>query len=271
MDKIAIDLGFVEIYWYSITMFLGILVGALVMYQQIKKHKINQDFFINLIFYGIIFALIGARSYYVLFNLDYYLKNPIEIFKIWNGGLAIHGGIIAGVIWFIFYTKKYKQNTFKILDMASVGLIIGQAIGRWGNFFNQEAFGGVVLKQDLINAKVPNFIIDQMYINGNYRQPTFLYESIWNLFGFLALLIIRKYKYLKTGQLTGFYLMWYSLGRFVIEGFRTDSLMIGSFKIAKLVSIILFVIGFLLFVLRKKKGGRFANLYHEEENNEIRF
>ncbi len=271
MDRVALDLGFIQIYWYSITMFLGILAGTLVMYHQIKKHKVNQDFFINLIFYSIIFGLIGARLYYCLFHLDYYMAHPIEILQIWNGGLAIHGGILAGVLWFIIYSKKYKQNTFKLLDMASCGIIIGQAIGRWGNFFNQEAFGAIVTKQSLIDSKVPNFIIDQMYINGAYRQPTFLYESLWDFFGFIALILIRKYKYLKTGQLTGFYLMWYSVGRFVIEGARSDSLMLGPIKMAQLMSIILFLVGLFLFIFRKKKGGRFGNLYNEEEKNETKF
>lgn len=270
MDRVAIDLGIIQIYWYSITMFLGILVGAIVMYLEVKKHKINQDFFVNLLFYGVIFGFIGARLYYVAFNLDYYLANPIEIFEVWNGGLAIHGGILAGGLWFLYYTHKYQQDTFKILDMASVGLILGQAIGRWGNFFNQEAFGAITSQAALAKAGVPEFIINQMFIDGYYRQPTFLYESIWNLFGFVALLLIRKYKYLKTGQLLGFYLMWYSAGRFIIEGFRTDSLMLGPIRMAQAVSLVLFVAGLILFVLRRK-GSKFEHIYREVETNEIKF
>lgn len=270
MDRIALDFGFIQIYWYSLFIFLGMLLGIAVCYFEIKKKKINEDFFFNLVFYGIVLGLVGARLYYVLFNLNYYLQNPIEILEVWNGGLAIHGGILFAGLFILLYSKKYKQNALKICDILVVGLILGQAIGRWGNFFNQEAFGQITTKAALESAMVPNFVIDGMFINGAYRQPMFLYESVWNVFGFLALLITRRYKYLKNGQLTGVYLMWYSAGRCIFEIFRTDSLMLGSFKIAQIVSIILFIIGLLLFVLCRR-GSRFTNLYQEENQNEIRF
>ena len=270
MSRIALDLGFIQIYWYSIFIFLGILAATLVIFREVKKRKMNEDFFINLIFYGILFGLIGARIYFVLFNLSDYLQNPIEILEVWNGGLAIHGGIIGASLWIFYYCHKYKQNALKIFDIASVGVILGQAIGRWGNFFNQEAFGQITSKAALQSAGVPNFIIEQMNIDGFYRQPTFLYESIWNLFGFFALLILRRYKYLKTGQLTGLYLMWYSFGRFFIEGLRTDSLMLGPLRIAQVVSIFLFFGGLVLFIF-KGRGPRTENLYREEEKNEMEF
>ncbi len=265
MSKIALDLGFIQIYWYSITMFLGILAGSIVAYREIKRQKVSEDFFINLIFYGILFGLIGARLYYVAFHFDYYRENPLEILEVWNGGLAIHGAILFASLWFIIYTKKYKQKTLKIFDIVVVGLILGQAIGRWGNFFNQEAFGAITTKAALLKDKVPEFIINQMYIDGVYRQPTFLYESLWDIFGFIALLIVRRYKYLKTGQLTAFYLMWYSAGRFVIEGYRSDSLMLGNFKVAQIVSVILFIVGLLIFLLRRR-GSKFENLYRNEND-----
>lgn len=270
MSRVAIDLGFIQIYWYSIFIFLGILAALLYIHHEVKKHHINEDFIINMIFYVLIFGIIGARLYYVMFNLNYYLANPIEIFEIWNGGLAIHGGIIAGSLTMLIYSKKYKQNTSKIFDILAVGLILGQAIGRWGNFFNQEAFGAITTRVALEKAQIPDFIINNMYIDGAYRQPTFLYESIWNIFGFLAMLIIKRYKYLKNGQLSGFYLMWYSVGRFFIEGMRTDSLMLGPLRIAQVISIILFVIGLIIFIV-KGKGSRFDNLYKEVEQNESRF
>lgn len=270
MSRIALDFGFIQIYWYSIFIFLGILAGLIICYFEIKKKKIDQDFFFNLVFYGIIFGFLGARIYYVGFNLDYYMAHPIEILEVWNGGLAIHGAILAAGSFIFLYCRKYKQKTLKIFDILVVGLILGQAIGRWGNFFNQEAFGRITTEASLIAAKVPSFVIDRMFIDGAYREPTFLYESIWNVFGFVALLMIRRYKYLKNGQLTGVYLMWYSVGRCFIETFRSDSLMLGSFKIAQIVSLVLFVIGFLLFILCKR-GSRFTNLYQEENQNEIRF
>ncbi len=270
MDRVALDLGFIQIYWYSIFIFLGILFGSFVILRETKRQKINEDFIINLIFYGIIFGLIGARLYYVLFNLDYYLKYPIEILEVWNGGLAIHGGILFGLLTIIFYTKKYHAKTLKVLDILVVGLILGQAIGRWGNFFNGEAYGAVTTLENLQKLGVPQFLIQGMYINGAYHQPAFLYESIWDFSGFIALLIVRRYKYLKTGQLTGVYLVWYSVGRFFIEGMRTDSLMLGSIKMAQLVSIILIIIG-ILMILFCKKGTRFDNLYKDKEKKEILF
>ena len=270
MDRVALDLGFIQIYWYSIFIFLGVFFASIVILKEAKKHKINEDFIVNLIFYGVIFGLIGARLYYVAFNLDYYLKYPLEILEVWNGGLAIHGGIMFGLLTILIYCKKYRVKSLKILDILVVGLIIGQAVGRWGNFFNGEAYGAVVTLEYLQKIGLPEFLINGMYINGAYHHPAFLYESIWNLFGFFALLIIRRYKYLKTGQLTGSYLIWYSIGRFFIEGMRTDSLMLGNFRIAQLVSIGLIIIGILIIILCKK-GNHFDNLYQQEEKKQIVF
>ncbi|MEG0995197.1 MAG: prolipoprotein diacylglyceryl transferase [Bacilli bacterium] len=270
MSRVALDLGFIQIYWYSIFIFLGILFAMLYIHHEIKKFKINEDFIVNMLFYVLLFGIIGARLYFVAFNFNYYMAHPLEIFEIWNGGLAIHGGIIAGSLVMLIYTKKYKQNVAKIFDITAVGLLLGQAIGRWGNFFNQEAFGKITSKIVLQEAKIPEFIINNMYIDGAYRQPTFLYESVWNIFGFLAALIIKRYKYLKNGQLVGFYLMWYSLGRFFIESLRSDSLMLGPLKVAQVLSVILFIIGFIVFLV-KGRGSRFDNLYKEVNNNEINF
>lgn len=255
MDKIAIDLGFITIYWYSIMVMLGAIIAFYLIKKESIKKEINQDFITNLIFYTFIFGIIGARIYYVIFNFDYFSNNVSEIFQIWNGGLAIHGGIIVGFITCAIYCKKYKVNILKIIDLVAPALIIAQSIGRWGNFFNKEAYGQATTLLHLKKLHLPQFIIDGMYINGNYYQPTFLYESIWNLLGFILLISIRKfYKKLKIGQLAGIYLMWYSTGRFMIERFRSDSLMLGDFKIAQIISIIMFIIGFVLvFILSKKQ------------------
>lgn len=270
MDRIALDLEFIQIYWYSLFIFFGILVATFVILKECKRQNINEDFIVNLIFYTVIFGLIGARLYYVCFNLDYYLKYPLEILEIWNGGLAIHGGIIAGLLCIFIYCKKYNAKLLKLLDIVVVGLIIGQAIGRWGNFFNQEAYGAITTLENLQKLGIPDFIIDGMYIGGAYRQPAFLYESIWCLAGFIALLIVRHYRYLKTGQLTGVYLIWYSVGRFFIEGMRTDSLMLGSLKMAQVISIVGIIIGVMMLILCRK-GSRFDNLYKEAEKKEITF
>lgn len=270
MDRVALDLGIIQIYWYSICIFFGILVACILIYRESQKRKIDQEFIINLAFNTIIFGIIGARLYYVLFNLNYYLSNPIEILEIWNGGLAIHGGILFGSLFVVYYTKKHKVETLKVFDIIVVGLIIGQAIGRWGNFFNQEAYGAITTATKLQSIGVPDFVINGMYILGEYRQPTFFYESIWNLFGFVALLIIRRYPYLKTGQLSGFYLIWYSIARFIIEGMRADSLMFNNIKVAQIASIILLILGVFFFIYYNviKKSSLFEHLYKDDNKKE---
>lgn len=248
MDRVALDFGFIQIYWYSIFMFLGILAACIVIFKEAKRKDINEDFLVNLAFNTIIFGIIGARLYYVAFNLQYYLVHPIEMFEIWNGGLAIHGGILVGLITLIIYCKKHNQDIMQILDIVVVGIILGQSLGRWGNFFNSEAYGAITTLETLEKQGIPQFVIDGMYIMGNYRQPTFFYESVWCFFGFLAMLIIRFSKYLKKGTLTAFYLIWYGTIRFIIEALRTDSLMLGSLKMAQLVSIVFIISGVIIFI-----------------------
>ena len=264
MDRVALDLGFIQIYWYSIFIFLGMFFAGLVILKEAKKQKINQEDLINLIFYGIIFGLIGARLYYVAFNLDYYLKYPLEILEVWNGGLAIHGGLIAGLITVAIYSKKHRFKIIKILDIVVVGLILGQAIGRWGNFFNGEAYGPITTLEHLKSLHLPDFIINGMIIDGAYRTPTFLYESILDLVGFFVLVGFRHYRYLKNGWLLSLYLVWYSVCRFFIEGLRTDSLMLGSLKAAQVVSIFGIVIGIFMFI-KFMRGTKFDNLYNPKQ------
>lgn len=272
MNPVAFEIWKFSITWYSIFILIGIIIASFVFVSECKKYKINEEFANNLIFWSVIFGIIGARIYYVLFNMSYYSANIGEIFKIWNGGLAIHGGIILGTLFAILYSLKYKVRPFKIIDMAVVGVIIAQAIGRWGNFFNGEAHGPETTRAVLEGIKIiPKFIIDGMNISGTYYHPTFYYESLWCILGFMVLLCVRKfYIYLKAGQLTGLYLIWYSIGRFFIEALRTDSLMLGNFKIAQLVSILLFIIGIVLFLVGLK-GSKFENRYDDYELEDIKF
>ena len=253
MDRIAIDLGFFEIYWYSITMFLGVLAGIIVAYIEIKRKKIDINKFSNMAFYAILFGFIGARIYYCLFNLDYYLSNPLEIIMVWHGGLAIHGGIIGSIIAILIYCKKNELHFFEMLDICAPALIIGQIIGRWGNFFNSEAHGGVVAKSFLESLHLPKCIIDGMYINGNYYHPTFLYESLLNLVCFIILMVLRRNKDIKIGVITGIYLIWYGVVRIFIEELRTDALMLGSIKMAQLLSLVLIVVGIILIITSNNK------------------
>jgi len=254
MNPIFLQIGGVQIYWYSIFILLGVITGVLIIIKEAKRKNIDEDFIINTLFFGILFAIIGARLYYVLFNLDYYIYNPTEIIQIWNGGLAIHGGILAGLITILIMCKKHKVNVIKLLDTIALGLIIGQAIGRWGNFFNSEAYGSVVSLASLKSIGLPSFIINGMYIDGAYHHPTFLYESIWCLIGFIILFINRKE--LNIGKSLGLYLVWYGLGRFLIESLRTDSLMLGTIKVAQLISIIFIIVGIYFLFIYKRSGGK---------------
>ena len=260
MSDTLFKIGPFSLKYYSFFIFLGMLVACFLIFKEAKRKKINEDLLTNILFYGIIIGILGARSYYVLFNLDYYLKNPLEIFMIWHGGLAIHGGLIAGLIFLIIYSKKHNLNIFKLLDIIVVGVIIAQSIGRWGNFFNQEAYGPVTSLSNLKSMHLPNFIIKGMYIDGSYHEPTFFYESVISLLGFIVLILIRKLKNLKVGTLTGIYLIWYGIERFIIESLRTDSLMLGNIKVAQLVSLIFIIFGIIVTIFSFKKN----ILYHKD-------
>ncbi len=267
MNPVLIDLGFIKIYWYSIMILLGLFIGGSLIIGEGKRFKIPEDYMVNTIMYAVISGIIGARIYYVLFNWSYYGSHLIDILKVWEGGLAIHGGILFGLISVVLYTKKYEVNTTRLLDIAVVGLIIGQAIGRWGNFFNGEAHGAATTLEVLTNLHLPKFIVDGMNIYGTYYHPTFLYESLWCTIGFIVLLIFRRRKYTKIGQTTALYLVWYGIGRFFIEGMRTDSLMLGNLKAAQLVSILFVVIGIIVFII-KGKGSKLENQYNDLANIE---
>ncbi len=249
MNPEIFRIGDFSIRWYSVLILVGIIIGFILAEREGKKFNLPKDFIFNLGFWVVIFGVIGARLYYVIFNFGMYKDNLIDIFKVWNGGLAIHGGIIAGLITLIIYCHINKVNFLRVADIVVPSLILAQAIGRWGNFFNGEAHGPVTTLANLENLHIPSFIIDGMNIDGIYYHPTFLYESLWCILGFILIIIIRKYyKYLKSGQLTCFYMMWYSIGRFLIESLRTDSLMLGDFKVAQLVSLLMFILGFIFFV-----------------------
>ena len=259
MNKIFLDLGIIQIKWYSLFIFIAMLVASILIYREARRKKIDDDTLFNMLFYGIIIGILGARFYYVLFNLNYYLKYPLEILMIWNGGLAIHGGLLAGLLFMAYYSKKHKINILGILDILVVGVIIAQSIGRWGNFFNQEAYGGIISLSTLKSMHLPQFIIDGMYIDGAYRTPTFLYESFSSLLCFIVLILLRKTKKIYTGQLTGIYLSWYGIERFFIEGLRTDSLMLGNIRIAQLVSLLFLLSGIILIIYSYKKNKKYID------------
>ena len=257
MNRTILSIGNFHIYWYSVLIATGIIIGLYLLMKEASKQNISKDTIIDIAFYTIIWGIVGARIYYVIFNIKPYLSNPISILYVWEGGLAIYGAIIAGFITLIYQTKKKNIALGKLTDMIVPSLILAQAIGRWGNFFNQEAHGGIVTLEFLKKIHIPNFIIKGMYINGNYYHPTFFYESLWCLLGFILLVIIRRLlKNSKDGTLTFIYLIWYGIGRFFIEGLRTDSLYLGIFRISQIVSIVIIIIGIIGLIYNKRKEAK---------------
>jgi len=255
MDRVFISIGPINIYWYSVLIVLSIIIGMYFSINQAKKNGLTKEFIYDLIFYLIPIAVLGARLYYVIFNFSVFKDNLLDIFKIWEGGLAIYGVVISGILFIIYYCKKKKQSILLTLDILAPCLILGQAIGRWGNFFNSEAHGALTTLEYLQKIHIPKFIINGMYINGNYYIPTFLYESIWCIIGFVVLLIIKnKVKYKKEGIIICSYFIFYSIGRFFIEGLRTDSLYFFNIRVSQLVSIILLLIGIIGLILIKRRN-----------------
>lgn len=253
MDRVFVQLGPLVIYWYSVLILVAVLLGYNIIVGYCKKIKFNIEVITDMLFYLVIWSIIGARVYYVLFNFSVFKDDILDIFKIWNGGLAIYGAIIAGFIYIAYYCYKHKLELIRVLDIFSLSLLLGQAIGRWGNFFNSEAYGGITTYSTLKSFMIPEFIISGMYIDGEYRQPTFLYESLWCILGILILFIIRKKYFKVVGLQVSFYLVWYGIGRFFIEGLRSDSLYIGDFRVSQIVSVIIVFVGiFLLFYSYKK-------------------
>lgn len=254
IDPIAISVGPFRVYWYGIIIAAAIFVAISLATREAKKRGLKEDTIIDIALWAIPIGFVGARLYYVLFEWDYYLQNPGEIIAIWNGGIAIYGGLIAGGLTVYWYTKKKGIPLAFLLDILAPSVLLAQSIGRWGNFMNQEAHGGPVSRQFLENLYLPEFIIEQMNINGTYYHPTFLYESLWSLLGFVIIIILRNRKQLlRQGEVALSYVLWYSTGRFFIEGMRTDSLWIGDFlRVSQALSLVLFIGSILIWYLRRQ-------------------
>jgi len=251
LDPVAFEIGPVTIRWYGIIMSSAFLAGILLAYIRAGQNRINPDHIITMVTLIIPAAIIGARIYYVAFEWENYAANPLDALAIWHGGLAIHGGIIGGVLAGIWYVRRHNLHLWLVADIVAPSLILGQAIGRWGNFINQEAHGGPVSYEFI--SHFPSFIQDQMFIGGQYVHPTFLYESAWNLVVF-AVLVWRWPRKRFHGEIAMLYLILYSVGRFVIEGLRTDSLMVGELRVAQLVSLLMIAAGLTgLYLLGRRK------------------
>ena len=254
IDRVAFEIGSIPIYWYGILIGVGALLGYILASYEAKKRGLPDDIFADLLIFAIPISIICARLYYVIFEWEYYAGDWGSIFAVWEGGLAIYSGLIGAVLTGIIFSKIKRVSFWKLADIAAPSLILGQAIGRWGNFINQEAYGGEVSRSFLGGLHLPEFIINQMYIGDAYYHPTFLYESLWNMAGFLLLLGLRRVN-LRRGELFLTYVIWYSFGRFFIEGLRTDSLMLfDTIRVAQLISVLLIVVAVSLILYRKRSG-----------------
>ncbi|GAB6084913.1 prolipoprotein diacylglyceryl transferase [Alkaliphilus crotonatoxidans] len=241
MDPIAFTVFGIEIAWYGILIGLGMALGVVVATRRAKAENLPEDIIIDFCLVAVPFAVLCTRLYYVAFNWDYYGRYPSQIFNFRQGGLAIHGGIIGGVLACYFFCRYKKIGFWKMADICAPSLILGQAIGRWGNYFNQEAHGG------------PTDLPWGIMIDGVKVHPTFLYESLWNLAVFFFLLYYTKKKKFE-GEIFIYYLILYSLARFFIEGLRTDSLMIGPLRTAQVISVLMIIGGLALrMILQKRK------------------
>ncbi|MBQ6089080.1 MAG: prolipoprotein diacylglyceryl transferase [Firmicutes bacterium] len=239
--RVAFTVFGIDIMWYGVLIGFAFILGTLINYRRAPKLGLKPDTFLDVIIWLIPASLVGARLYYVIFNWSYYSNNLAEIINTRNGGLAIHGGLILGIIAVYFVSKHDKESFPDVLDLMAPVVPLGQAIGRWGNFFNEEAHG---TETDLPWAQI---------IDGKGYHPTFLYESIWCFLLFIFLIWFSNYRRSFKGQIICLYFMLYSIERFFVESLRTDSLMIGPLRQAQVISIVIFIAAFIIYhVLRKK-------------------
>lgn len=254
INPVAFNLGNLSVKWYGVIMALAIILAVSMAIIEGRKRQIESDDFVDLLLWAVPLGYVGARIYYVIFEWQYYAQHPDQIIAIWNGGIAIYGGLFAGLVVLLIFCYKKMLPPFLMLDIITPGVMAAQILGRWGNFINQEAHGGPTTLGFLQSLHLPNFIISQMKINGVYYQPTFLYESFFNLIGLILILVLRHRKHLfKQGEIFMLYLAWYSVVRFFVEGMRTDSLYLwGSIRVSQLLSLILLVIVIGLFIYRRK-------------------
>ncbi|UUX32921.1 prolipoprotein diacylglyceryl transferase [Fundicoccus culcitae] len=253
IDPVAFRLLGWPVRWYGLLIGLGMVIAYVMVMREAKRKQIPEEKMSDILFWTIIFGFIGARIYYVIFRLDYYLANPHLILQVWQGGIAIYGGIIGGVITIYVLSRRYGVKFFDVLDIAAPALLVAQIIGRWGNFINQEAYGYETSRTFLETLRIPEFIINQMYIDGSYYHPTFLYESLWNLVGLIIILILREKKqFFKEGEVAATYIVWYGLGRVWIEGMRMDSLYLGPLRVSQWLSVVLVIAGISFMIYRRK-------------------
>ncbi len=246
INRATLTIGNFSIYWYGVLIALGLALAVWYGMHECKRTGFDSDHVINMLLIALPASIICARAYYVIFNFDMYKGDFMSIFDIRSGGIAIYGAVIGAFLTVYFYCRKNKLCLGTVLDLLAVGLLIGQAVGRWGNFVNGEAFGA------------PTSLPWAMTIENNGRlvadmvHPTFLYESLWNAIGIILLILLKKRKRFE-GELFSSYMVWYGLGRFMIEGLRADSLYIGAFRISQLVSICILIAGLVIITKNFRK------------------
>ncbi|WP_017797670.1 prolipoprotein diacylglyceryl transferase [Oceanobacillus kimchii] len=255
IDRVFIEIGPISIYWYGIIIAFGAILAIYLASKEADRLGLTKDLMLDFVMFAVPIAIIFARIYYVFFEFDQYVNGPWwKVFAIWEGGIAIHGAIIGGVLTAIVFARVRKVSFWQIADIVAPSLILGQAIGRWGNFVNQEAHGGPISQAtyESFHQYLPDFIMNQMTINGVMYHPTFLYESVWNILIFVGLLLLRKYNPVR-GEVFLTYAITYSIGRFFIEGLRTDSLyMFDIIRTAQFISILTIIVSIVFIIYRRK-------------------
>ncbi len=247
-DPVAFQIFGRPVYWYGILIAMGVLLGIHLAMGYARRLNYDPEMILDFALLAIPFAIIGARVYYVVFQWEIYKNNPVDIFKIWEGGLAIYGAVIGGIVAGVIFSRWRKINFWDLADIAAPSLILGQAIGRWGNFFNQEAYGR------LVTDSAWQWFPFAVYIEARqeWHMATFFYESMWNLLVFIFLMSYRKRRKV-SGDIFLLYLLLYSCGRIVIEGLRTDSLYWGPFRVSQLLAGLLIVFSVVMFVVRRRR------------------
>lgn len=256
IDRVAFTVLGKEIYWYGLIICVGFLLAAVYVNSRVAKFGFTTEQLMDCIIICVPVSIICARLYYVVFEWNYYSKHPNEIIAIWNGGIAIYGAVIGVLVSLIVYSRVKKLSFAGLCDMAVLGLLIGQCIGRWGNFVNAEAYGGV--------TELPwRMVID----GGTPAHPTFLYESLWNFIGFIALHFYSK-KRRFAGELALLYAAWYGLGRAWIEGLRTDSLYIGSLRVSQVLAAVSCIVAVVVLVWQYRKLAVKEKFYQPETDKQ---
>ncbi len=266
VNRTAFSIGSVDIQWYGVIISVGMILALVFGFSQMKKYGLNPDRVIDCVIGGIVGGIVGARAYYVIMAWEDYADNPASIFNIRQGGLAIYGGIIGSLLVGLTIAKFKKVKVLPLLDIVGMSFLIGQGIGRWGNFTNQEAFGSnTTLPWGMSGGLVQSHIatmIDQGKSIDMYQtvHPCFLYESIWCILGFIVLFLISKHRKF-DGQMFLLYLVWYGLGRSVIEGLRMDSLMLGNIRVSQALSVVLVLVSVILLIVYGSKVKRMGSDY----------